>query len=172
MAIAALESFDDDFSPATGRKIEKELIEDGSHQVEIRSAVLDKTTSTQEDILRLHLELLAGSQQGNYFEHVYFFRSKEAIEAMGADLRTIGFDSHLWKKSTGRPLSKELPLAVRRMKGMRLNIGKSTRKDNRTGKTYNNIFIKSAVDGYGPRQLSEVGSGPDSSDSSDGDTPF
>lgn len=145
---ASLEQFDDTFTVPTGRKIENDLVPDGTYEVEIGKAEMAETEKSKETIFKMPLHFATGGIAGDYVERAYFFRGQEGYEKFIGDLKVLGFPVHEWVKGhpSGKKASAEIPKAVEAMRGLRLKITKSSRKD-KDGKLWHNLHI---VERMGP----------------------
>lgn len=161
----ALDKYDDDADKvAPGGKLGFDAIPDGEYTFDVESAEL-KETRNGTDLFKLKLLGLDGAAAGQEFEHDYFLSSMNKttnvievndvkVGMLKKDLQTLGFDTENWKKSEGRPLSKELPRSIPILEGMRLK-GKKT-----TNGKYANFNVASRVLGadgkpekIGPKEM-------------------
>jgi hypothetical protein len=133
-----LEAFDQDFAPTPGRRPGLESIADGDHDFEITAAELTRT----EKSLRVD-----GS---SVVEHAYFFRNQTAVDILGSDLCTLGFDADQWKPPA-RPFSRELPDAIARLVGVRFRGKKKTSSNPKDpSKPYTNLYVNQRLDASAP----------------------
>jgi hypothetical protein len=140
--IEELSRYDRDYAPQAGRRPGIDTLADGDYDFSIQGAILDRTEKNREPILKLELKAAPG---GNVIEHVYFFRTQDAIDRLGADLCTLGFDADQWTAQNGRRFSAELPAAVARLTGVRFRGHKTAvQKD---GKTFHNLYVNARLAG-------------------------
>lgn len=130
--------FDREFAPQSGRRPGLDAMASGDYDLEIAEAELTRTEKTREPLLRLALRVLP---QGGTYEHVYFFRTQDAVNRLGADLVTLGFPL-----AANQPFSRQLPGVVGRLTGVRFRAKKSETKAD-SGKVYHNLFINSRLTG-------------------------
>jgi hypothetical protein len=161
-----LKEFDDDFAPAPPMDGGADDLTDGTYEFEIRGATTKFLESQRYSIVTLNLSVVSGGKHdGQGVALPYFLKDSDAAARLGRDLKILGFDTHLWTKANGRPLSVELPKALACLKGIRFSGKKTTTvkqgepQGGRPGKTFHNLFInkRSAVDGlpatFGPSEL-------------------
>jgi hypothetical protein len=140
--VEELSRYDQDYVPQAGRRPGLDSLADGDYDFMIQGADLSRTEQKREPILRLELKTLLA---GNVIEHVYFFRTQDNVDRLGADLCTLGFDADQWTSQNGRRFSAELPAAVARLTGVRFRGHKTTVvKD---GKTYHNLYVNARLAG-------------------------
>jgi hypothetical protein len=128
--------WDADFVPQAGRRPGLDALANADYDMEIVEAELVQTEKSREWILRTALRVLPA---GGIHEHVYFFRSQEAVNRLGADLLTLGFE-------VPQPFSQHLPGIVARLRGVRFRARKAESKGN-DGKVYHNLHINSRLAG-------------------------
>lgn len=132
---ADLDSFAAEYKPdAGGFYPGLETINDGNYVFAIQAARLDRARNGDR-ILELHLRVAPGTY---VVQHTYWLNRQESMNRLAADLLSLGFDSDRWG-TQDRPLSKELPQAAERMKGLYFQGHKSSNEAN--GKTYANLRI-------------------------------
>lgn len=138
-----LQAFDNDFAPDAGRRPNLASLADGDYDFEIASAELTRTEKSNEAILRLDLQVAGGG----VVQHAYFFRNQVAVNILGSDLCTLGFDADLWK-APQRPFSRELQAACPRLVGVRFR-GKKVTTANKSdpSKPYANLYVNQRLDG-------------------------
>lgn len=170
-----LKQFDNDFKPEVRNLPGIDSLQNGDYDFEIVSAVLEKTEKTKEIILRVGLKVLG---PGTLVENAYFFRNQQAVDILGSDLCTLGFDALDWKPPH-RPFSHELGLAVPKLPGRRFR-GKKVTKDNAKdpAKPYHNLYVNSllgntpAPTGYSPPASTSPTPAPATYGANDPDIPF
>lgn len=141
-----LEAFDKDFAPSGARRPGLDSIADGDHDFEVLSAELVRTEKSNELILRLDLRV----DGGGAIQHAYFFRNQTAVDILGSDLCTLGFDADQWKPPA-RPFSKELQLAVPRLAGIRFRGKKVTKPNTKDpSKPHANLYVNQRLDASAP----------------------
>lgn len=121
--------FDQDYIPDKGQGPGLDSVPDDTYELSITGVELTRTTEKRIPILRLLLQVTAGSRKGLAFEHVYFFDKQTKIDRLGGDLLTLGFDADRWTPRYNRRFSVELTKAVATMKGLRFLARKVSRKD-------------------------------------------
>jgi hypothetical protein len=134
--------FDREFTPQSGRRQGIDSLANGDYDLEIAEAELTRTEKTREPLLRLLLRVLP---EGGVYEHVYFFRTQDAVNRLGADLVTLGCP--LEEK---RPFSQQLPRAVAHLSGIRFRAKKAENKSADGGKTYHNLHINARLTARSP----------------------
>jgi hypothetical protein len=140
-----LAAFDSAFTPSPGRRPGIDSLPDGDHDFEVLSAEMGRTETSNELILRVGLKTA-----GRVVEYAYFFRTQQSVDILGSDLCTLGFDADQWK-APHRPFSKELPLAVPRMPGIRFRGKKVTRENKKDpAKPFHNLYVNQRLDGAAP----------------------
>jgi hypothetical protein len=128
--------WDADFVPQAERRPGLDALANGDYDLEVVEAELVLTEKTRDVILRTALRVLPA---GGVYEHVYFFRTQEAVNRLGADLVTLGFE-------VPRPFSRHLPGIVARLKGVRFRARKAESKG-KDGRTFHNLFVNSRLAG-------------------------
>jgi hypothetical protein len=171
------DNFDDDivqeiarwdagFAPQAGRRPGLEALANGDHDLEIVEAELTRTEKTREAILRTVLHVLPA---GGVYEHVYFFRTQDAYNRLGADVATLGFPL-----DAAQPFSGQLKGIVPRLRGVRFRARKGESKGT-DGKVYHNLYINSRLAGA-PMPAAGVPAGARAPETagpgSDNDVPF
>lgn len=150
-AFDELKQFDQEFKPEARNLPNLSALADGDYDFEIVSAVLERTEKTKEVILRVGLKV-----NGTLIENAYFFRNQQAVDILGSDLCTLGFDTLEWKPPA-RPFSHELGLAVPKLPGRKFRGKKVTKANDRDpAKPHHNLYVNSllgstpAPAGYSP----------------------
>jgi hypothetical protein len=151
--------WDADFVPQAERRPGLDALANGDYDLEVVEAELARTEKTRDVILRTALRVLPA---GGVHEHVYFFRSQEAVNRLGADLVTLGFE-------VPHPFSQHLPGIVARLKGVRFRARKAESKG-KDGWTFHNLFVNSRL--AGSPQPAAGGPQPAIASSNSDDVPF
>lgn len=139
-----LAAFERDFNPSSGgRRPGLDTLADGDYDFEILSAELTRTEKTNEAIFKMELRV----HGGGVIEHAYFFRTQVAVDILGGDLCTLGFDADQWKPPA-RPLARELANTAPRLRGIRFRGKKvTTPKKDDPNKKYANLYVNQRLDG-------------------------
>jgi len=165
-----LKQFDADFKPEPRNLPGLGSLPDGDYDFEVVSAVLERTEKTKDLILRLGLKVIG---TGGLIENAYFFRNQQAVDILGSDLCTLGFDTLDWKPPA-RPFSQELVQAVPKLPGRKFRGKKVTKPNDRDpAKPFHNLYVNSLLSsapgpgGYSPPAPATAGYG-----AGDADIPF
>lgn len=126
-----ISQWDNDYKPQHAILPGLEALQNGDYDFEIESAILARTPSTNETILRVALKV--GS--GLLVERAYFFKTQQSANQLGMDLCLMGFDCH-GRRAFSQEFRDVLPL----LKGARFRGRKSSRvgKDN---KDYHDLLV-------------------------------
>lgn len=162
-----LKQFDQDFKPEPRNLPGLESLPNGDYDFEVVSAVLERTEKTKDLILRVGLKVL---NTGGLIENTYFFRNQQAVDILGSDLCTLGFDTLNWKPPA-RPFSQELVQAVPKLPGRKFR-GKKVTKENAKdpAKPFHNLYVNSLLSSapapaeYSPPATATAGYGAGDSD--------
>jgi hypothetical protein len=141
-----LTQYDETFDPtAVGqRRPGLDSIPDGTYDWTILTAKREMTSRTNERILRLELR---NETTGQVVDLHYYFRTQQAVNRLGQDLATLGFDVANWTVANDRPVHVELPRAVADLPGRRF-VGKKVTRPNKKApdKPYHNLDIAKPLD--------------------------
>ncbi len=149
-----LASFDAGYKPEQPFRMGLEVLPDGDYDFEITDAALGRAT-TGDRILKVGLKT-----NGKTCERTYWLKTQANMNALGADLLVLGFDSDKWG-ANGRPIAQELPKAVSRLPGIKFRGRKEARVKDK--ETYHNLHIAGRIAGE-PMPTSQA--------SGNGDIPF
>jgi hypothetical protein len=134
--VQAVSHWDADFVPQAGRRPGLDALANGDYDMEIVEAELVHTEKSRDWILRTALRVLPA---GGVYEHVYFFRTLDAYNRLGADVVTLGFEA-------AQPFSQHIPGIVARLRGVRFRARKAESKG-KDGQVYHNLYINSRLAG-------------------------
>ncbi|MCC6420827.1 MAG: hypothetical protein IT429_21540 [Gemmataceae bacterium] len=127
-----LDSYGNEYRPQYVIATKTDSLPDGHYDCTIVSASMDRINA--DLVVRINLR----TQDGSSVEWLHWLNKQPAVNGLCADLASLGFDSHLWN-TPNRPLSREIPAAVAKLAGIKFRALKSSRPDNRPGKT-GNVF--------------------------------
>lgn len=111
-----------------------DTLANGTYDFEIISATLGRTKNSADPIIRINLRVNGGL----IVEWGTLLTGQERCNRLGADLQILGFDSDKWRGT--RPFSKELGLAVPKLKGIKFRAMKRS-NDGKDGKTYHELLL-------------------------------
>ena len=136
----------------------KESVEDGNYEMEVRKADLRETKSGTMTILELHLYFLGGKYEGQHLEHQMWASDASQLKKILEVFALMGFEPNTWNAKYGKKISVEMPLAVKRMPGIRLKVNKSTSTQIKNGSevTYHNVNLRSVLTGYTAKDRPEI----------------
>lgn len=137
-----LSQFSGAFTPAAAMRPGLDSLADGEYDFEITAAELTRTPKDNELIFRFSLRVIS---TGQTVEKVYFFRSQQNVDFLGADLCALGIDADQWKPPA-RPLEKELPAALPKLRGVRFRGKKVTAANSKDhAKPFHNLYINNRL---------------------------
>lgn len=130
------------YAPQHAFKPGIDTLPDGSYDLEIESATLDRVNADR--VARVGLKIAGGTS----VEWTVWLSRQEGVNGFCADLAVLGFDTDKWGPANNRLISVELPKAVSRLKGIRFRGSKTHREGKGTnlGKVYHELRVLCRLD--------------------------
>ena len=135
-------SYNQDYEPVTADELtqydesmgeaevqERRSAPDGSYQVEVERAILTRTKSSAEPMLKWQLDIIGPTHIGSKLFKNHLFRPS-SLPFLKTDLHVMGFDVQA---------ASEIPGLLDQLIGIRLNVRKLTNGDNE------NVYINSRI---------------------------
>lgn len=138
-----LRGYDKDYTTTEGggnRPPDVESLADGSYTFEIVYAASDKVGTDNQVVVRVGLKIIAAADAslvGDTIEHTYWLNNQIAVNILGCDLATLGFEAAEWRGRFSSELMKLLE--ARAMVGIRFKGKKTTQKGDK--KTFHKLYI-------------------------------
>lgn len=138
----ALDRFDDDARPEV-QLPGPDTLANGHYDFQLSVAWLDVTPKENRDIVRMQLRVVNGPAPAGYvLERGKLVDTQNNLNYLLGDLKILGLDVDAWVKALGRPVSKELPLGLAKLRGVYF---RALKWEDKNG--YHNISINSRLAG-------------------------